>query len=150
MMKKGMKGIVFTVLVTLFFGMQSCGSKSIDTAVLENNHWVLTSMNGVDAKTLFEGPIPTIDFNFTDSIVYGSSGCNRYTGGFSLEKGMLRAPHMASTRMACPFENAETEFLMAFAAEEGVKVCLEKEDVLKLENGETSLVFAKGEKTEEE
>ncbi len=107
----------------------------------EGNHWVLSTMNGAEAGTLFSEQMPTIDFNFTDSIVYGYSGCNRFTGGFRLVDGKLQAPHMASTRMACPDMEHEDEFLSVFAGE-GAVLSLDKGDMLKLENEGIVLTFA--------
>lgn len=150
-MKKSMKSVALAGLVALALGMPGCGNKNLDTTVLESNHWVLQTMNGADVKTLFEGPAPTIEFNFTDSVVYGSSGCNRYTGGFTLADGKLQAPHMASTRMACPFKNAEDEFLMIFAGEDGVAVSLENNNqLLKFRQGESVLEFVIGNELTEE
>ena len=149
-MKRSMKGLALAGAAALVLGMPSCGNKSIDTAVLADNHWVLSTMNGTDAKSLFEGPMPTMDFNFADSIVYGTSGCNRYSGGFRMDDGKLLAPHMASTRMACPFKNAESEFLMAFGDETGVGISLEKGNVLKIKGKDTVLEFVIDNNAEDE
>ena len=135
------KSMMWAGIAALLLGLPGCGGKQVDSAVLEGNHWVLSTMNGAEAGTLFSEQMPTIDFNFTDSTVYGYSGCNRFTGGFRLVDGKLQAPHMASTRMACPDMEHEDEFLSIFAGE-GAVLSLEKGDMLKLENEGIVLTFA--------
>ena len=137
------KNMMWAGVAALLLGLSGCGGKQVDRAALEGSHWVLSTMNGMDAATLFTEKVPTMDFNFTDSVVYGNSGCNRYTGGFRLAGGRLQAPHMASTRMACADMEHEGEFLSVFAGE-GAALSLEEGGVLRLENEGVVLTFAKG------
>lgn len=56
-----------------------------------------------------------IIFNFSDGIdssqgtVNGSSGCNRFTGGYGKTDTGIRFDRVAGTRMACPGSRMETE-----------------------------------------
>jgi heat shock protein HslJ len=77
-----------------------------DTALL-NTHWTLVSINGADIpKTAREA---LIVFDEAKHSAYGSSGCNRMTGMFSLEGGTLKIGPMAGTRMACDPESMKIE-----------------------------------------
>lgn len=135
----------------LMLGATGCATKRPALSTLNGQQWTLSTMNGVPAATLFEGPTPTITFNTTDSVIYGSSGCNRYTGGFTIsDDGRLHAPYMASTRMACPFKNAEHEFLLPFASEKGVAITLNRKGVLRIEGDSTVFEFVKDTNKEEE
>ena len=52
---------------------------------------------------------------FDDGRLAGSTGCNRYTGPYSVEGETLQLGAVASTRMACvpPADAVEREFLAA-------------------------------------
>ncbi|SHG06064.1 META domain-containing protein [Dysgonomonas macrotermitis] len=103
--------VLMIALVSGLF-LQSCDKKNAPTQAELEGFWVLKTMNGEPAANLFKGPQPTLEFNFQDSIVSGTSGCNRYTGKFSYKDGNFAAPNLASTRMLCLDENAEPEFLL--------------------------------------
>ena len=49
---------------------------------------------------------------FREDAVGGSLGCNRFTGRYTFEDGVLKIGPLASTRMACPPDvmQRETEF----------------------------------------
>lgn len=132
--------VVITVVV------QSCTSvKPIDKNQLAG-YWILKTMNGQEAKSLFEGTIPSVEFNFADSLVNGNAGCNNYFGKFSLnDKNEFSAPQLGMTMMMCVFKNAEGEFSQAMGKtsvisvdENGLLTFKEKENVI--------LQFEKGEK----
>lgn len=127
-------------------GVQSCTSvKPIDKSQLEG-YWVLKTMNGQEAKSLFEKTIPSVEFNFADSMVNGNAGCNNYFGKFSLnDKNEFSASRLGMTLMMCPFKNAEGEFTQTMGKtsvlsidESGLLTFTEKEKVI--------LQFEKGEK----
>ncbi|WP_165020752.1 META domain-containing protein [Dysgonomonas sp. ZJ279] len=150
-MKHLLKSVTLVVTaVALSFGIQSCSS----TKPIEKNnlagYWVLKTLNGTEATTAFEGPIPSIEFNFTDSLIAGSAGCNRYFGGFTLnEKNEFAAPQLGSTMMMCFQKNAEPEFLKALGTPNLVLV-LNKDGVLQFTEGEKVLLqFEKGEMAKE-
>lgn len=105
--------------IALVFGMflQSCDKKSAPTQVELEGLWVLKSLNGLPAAEGFKGALPTLEFNFQDSIVSGTSGCNRYTGKFTYKDGNFAAPNLASTRMLCLDPTKEPEFLLELTNE---------------------------------
>lgn len=100
------------IAVISSLSIQSCNSiKPIDKASLEGQ-WILKSLNGEAADSLFKGPIPTINFDLSENKISGNAGCNLYNGVFSLnEKNEFSAPTIASTMMLCMEENQETLFL---------------------------------------
>jgi heat shock protein HslJ len=83
---------------------------SSDPFSFEGAPWVLASGVEVDGWEAFA---PTA--RFEGGMVSGSTGCNRFTGPYSVEGDTLELGAIASTRMACvPSANAvEREFLAA-------------------------------------
>lgn len=118
MKTKGLFKIVsiFSLVLGATLFLSGCHNKpkQLEQTELEG-FWVLKSLNGKAAKEVFSGAIPTLEFNFQDSIIYGTGGCNRYTGGFTYEEGFLSAPNLASTMMLCTEDNAEPQFLLALS-----------------------------------
>lgn len=135
-MKTKLLGRLSTVLmaiVAIAFLFSSCKeTKELSQSDLDG-YWVLKTLNGKDAKTLFAGALPTLEFNFTDSLVAGTGGCNRYTGKFTYEKGIFKAPNLAVTQMLCTEDNQEPEFLLALT---------NKESGLSLENGVLKFTYS--------
>jgi putative lipoprotein len=59
--------------------------------------WLVVAMNG---ETVEGESVPQIDFG-EDGQVSGSSGCNRFSGSYTLEGNALSFGPLASTRKAC-------------------------------------------------
>lgn len=74
-----------------------------------------SAVTGIEwtAEELLDAPIPagvTVTLTLDgQGRAYGSSGCNRFTGGAQLGDGTLRFGMMAGTRMACPEPQGSTE-----------------------------------------
>ncbi|MFV0536744.1 MAG: META domain-containing protein [Dysgonomonas sp.] len=116
-MKQILKSTLFLAAIAILaFAVQSCNSvKPIDKAQLEGN-WVLKTLEGEEAKSAFAGKLPSIGFDFEKNSVFGSGGCNRYTGAFTLtDKNEFSSPNLASTMMACLDANKEPQFLKALS-----------------------------------
>ena len=79
---------------------------------LETTTWVLVSGRGIE---LPDDVAPTI--TLTDGRAYGTTGCNRYSGGYALDRERIELGAIASTRMACapPLDALELAFLDALA-----------------------------------
>ncbi len=59
--------------------------------------WVAASIGGTPVP-----PLHRADITFTAvGQVHGTTGCNRFMGGFTLDGGTLRFSPIAGTRMAC-------------------------------------------------
>ncbi|MEM1411799.1 MAG: META domain-containing protein [Pseudomonadota bacterium] len=74
--------------------------------------------------------------------IAGSTGCNRYTGGYELEGDMLKLGPMAGTMMACPDELMAQERRFFEAMEQVVSWHVDPEtDLLHLRNAEGETVI---------
>ncbi|MBK8462154.1 MAG: META domain-containing protein [Nigerium sp.] len=84
---------------------------------LAGTSWVVTGLRSGDAVT---SPIAGTDLTVAfgeDGGVSGSSGCNRFTGTYTVTDGLLRVGPLVSTMMACDTPTGvmeqETAFLKA-------------------------------------
>jgi putative lipoprotein len=77
-----------------------------DSAFL-GTHWTLVSIGGKAIPRVSREAF--IVFDGEKQSAYGSSGCNRMTGKFTVEEGKLRIGPMAGTRMACDPESMQLE-----------------------------------------
>lgn len=65
-------------------------------------------------KEMYPESLPTIVFNIAEGQVSGNSGCNNFTGSFSVNGNAIKwEGQLASTRMACPNMDGEKAFLSA-------------------------------------
>jgi heat shock protein HslJ len=105
---------------------------------LDGTSWTLVS--GVP---LPEGvPVTRPTVSFADGRIFGTSGCNRYTGGYALDDGSFVLGALATTRMAClpPADEIERAFLAALGQVRAVRVD-EAVLMLELSDDAESLVF---------
>lgn len=135
--------MVFIATCSLFI-LQSCANKPkpVEPSQLEG-FWVLKTMDGAEASSLFKGALPTLQFDFEKKQVFGTGGCNRYNGGFTFDNNVFKADQVAATMMMCMEENQESKFFQALGNNNVVSV---ENDLLTLkeEGKEGVLVFEKG------
>jgi heat shock protein HslJ len=126
-----MSGKVFPYTVTVSYKntnggettvYEGCGSYITDYRL--HDIWVLEEMKGTPvSKEDFDGrEVPNMEININNNRFSGFSGCNRMTGSLFYEQDVLRFTQIASTRMACPSMDKETEFLTALQATTTYKV----------------------------
>jgi heat shock protein HslJ len=88
-------------------------------------------------------PTTTITLNFDEEgQLFGSAGCNQYSGGYELDGRSLTIGPLASTRMACLEEGImaqETAFLQALEAAHSVSL-IEDRLTISYEGGELHFV----------
>jgi heat shock protein HslJ len=75
---------------------------------VEGRMWVLERFEGGPEA----GAVPAgvrVTARFEDGTVYGSGGCNRYSGPCSLARGTIAVGALAATKMACPDPAMVTE-----------------------------------------
>lgn len=78
--------------------LQGCGGTPLAEAPrIANTRWTIVSANGIDAPRGRE-----LGIDFTGNRVSGNAGCNRFNGGYRIERGKLVAGPLMSTKMACP------------------------------------------------
>ena len=146
-----MSGEVFPYTVTVSYKntgggdsrvLEGCGSYITDYRL--HDIWVLEKMKGasVSKDDFNSGDVPNMEVNTNDNRFSGFSGCNRMTGSLFYENDVLRFKQVASTRMACPSMEKESEFLMALQSATSYKI---ENNRLYLSNGsnENILVFKK-------
>lgn len=121
---------------------EGCGSYVTDYRL--HDIWVLESISGINvSKADFNGSdVPNMEININTNRFAGFSGCNRMTGSLFFEKDLLRFSQVASTRMACPNMEKESEFLKALQSSTEYKV---ENGRLYLSNGseDNLLIFKK-------
>ncbi|RIV34816.1 META domain-containing protein [Flagellimonas lutimaris] len=121
---------------------EGCGSYITDYRL--HDIWVLEEMKGATvSKEDFNGTdVPNMEVNINNNKFSWFSGCNRMTGSLFYEKDVLRFTQVASTRMACPNMEKESEFLTALQSSTTYEV---ENNRLYLSNGseENLLVFKK-------
>ena len=88
-------------------------SRATPTSALTGKTWILTTLQG---KPPVKGTELTIEFTATRS-VSGSTGCNRYTGGYRVAGRTIRMTPLATTQRAClePIAHQETAFVTALS-----------------------------------
>lgn len=147
-MKQILKTTAFLIaaVTIISFTVQSCTTvKPIEKGQLEG-YWVLKTLKGEDAKTAFQGTLPYVEFNFTDSLVSGNGGCNSFGGPFKLnDQNVFSAPNLASTMMACLPGNKEPEFMTALTTTD-LTLSVDEKGLLTFQKGDSILLqFEKGE-----
>lgn len=146
-----MKGILksaalIVATIAIAFGTQSCNSnKPIEKSKLEG-YWTLKTLQGEDAKEVFKGTNPGLQFDFTNNTLSGNGGCNTFGGGFTLtETNEFSAPNLVATMKMCFQENKEPQFLAALSTPNLI-VSLDDKGELVFKDGETVVLqFVKGE-----
>jgi heat shock protein HslJ len=84
---------------------------------LESSPWTLVEMDGKAVVLPADAPGPALTFDGPESRVSGSTGCNRLTGGYKSDEGMLHFTPLATTRMMCPHPTVDEQaFLAALAS----------------------------------
>jgi heat shock protein HslJ len=103
---------------------------SLGASSLEDVPWVLAS--GIDIEG-WEEVAPSATFE--DGKVAGSTGCNRFSGSYTIDGDVLELGQIVSTRMACPApaDAVEREFV---AALERVAAWSVEDDELALHDGD--------------
>ncbi|NDW08796.1 META domain-containing protein [Dysgonomonas sp. 520] len=144
---KGRKKLSVSFMLLCFVGLflNSCSNKVHLTPEELNGYWVLKSINEKDANELFQGAIPTIEFDFSDGNVFGSCSCNSYHGRFKLENNTLSISNMVNTEKMCLEPNAEKDFLQNLINENTLSV--EGEELIFTCKDKVVLVFTKGDQS---
>ena len=124
---------IAVVLLLLTLQLAACGDEDSaegEGASFEGVPWVLVS--GLDL-TGWEAAAPSA--TFADGTAGGSTGCNRWTAGYTVDGDALDIGEIASTRMACPppADAVERAYLAGLNLVEGWRV---EDDELVLVDGD--------------
>jgi putative lipoprotein len=100
-------------------GLSACTSMSSESvptsaADLTGATWVAED---IDGRGVIDNAQSTVEFT-TDNRVSGRAGCNRYTGGVTIDGKKLKVGQVAATKMACvpALMDQEARFLQALEA----------------------------------
>lgn len=132
---KQIQPILFVALIFISLGCVS--TKGLNPiALLTGNPWGISTFQGqaVDA-TKFPHGLPSLYF-LDGGKLSGFTGCNDFSGGFSLENNGIQLDPGSMTKKACP-GTAEEEFISAL---EKVKTYTVNKEKLILSDGITELM----------
>jgi heat shock protein HslJ len=133
-----MKNLKIFSLGVIFLIVSSCGGlKSINPlSLLTENSWELATLmgEGLDLDQ-FSRAVPSLDF-LAGGKLAGFSGCNNFSGGFSLEGTAVKLDPGAITKKSCS-GTGEQDFLSAIEKVSQLKVDKNK---LTLLDGATELM----------
>ncbi|MBN3520575.1 META domain-containing protein [Algoriphagus lutimaris] len=134
---KAFRSIPIFLLVFILVECKPIQKTALDQ--LGNVTWILQELNGNSAiLELFpEGP-PTLNFNDTGTLS-GFTGCNNFSGIYSLEESELKLDPGAMTRKACS-DVKEDEFLQALEMVNSLEVDQNKLILKSPEGGLMTLV----------
>lgn len=105
------EGFEDVLVVERFEGLwpgETCGAQGA-TASLENTFWGLVRLGSRPVKTAPDQKEVHLRFLPGTSEVRGFGGCNSFSGSFKVEGRLISFGAMASTRMACPTLDQESE-----------------------------------------
>jgi heat shock protein HslJ len=98
-----------------------CGNYITDYRL--HDIWVLEKLNGATVSSVdFMKELPNLEINSSTNNFTGFAGCNTMNGALFFERGLLRFTNIITTRMACPGNNKESEFLEALQSSTSYKV----------------------------
>jgi heat shock protein HslJ len=101
--------------------LSGCGIYITDPRL--HDIWVLEKLNGKTVSTTdFIKEVPNLEINSSSNNFLGFAGCNRMNGTIFFERELLRFTNIITTRMACPGNNKESEFLKALQSATSYKV----------------------------
>ncbi len=129
---------VFLVLFGITFLVNSCSTADLLTE-LGGTEWNVTSLLGktLNANDLSKG-LPSLNFSDNGKL-FGSTGCNNFTGSYKLDGTKLSLDPGAMTKMFCP-GSTEQDFLNAINQVTNVKMDGNKLNLLNGTNTVMSLV----------
>lgn len=93
----------------------TCGA-SMASADVEDSRWRLVDLGGHPVTVPKDEHELWMTLDSHQKRLTGSGGCNRISGGYEIGAATLRFTRVASTMMACPSLDLETQFLRALDA----------------------------------
>ena len=114
--KKMKRTALWIAAISCIITMISCGSgkKALTSADIDGQ-WTIVEAMG-QAVTGNEGNVPSINFNVAEKSVSGTTGCNRFMGGFTL--GEKNAVSFCRKRMISGIEDRSTVISWIYVSEQ--------------------------------
>ncbi|KQZ69489.1 TetR family transcriptional regulator [Sphingopyxis sp. Root214] len=91
--------------------VSGCGGAVLPPTGLAGTNWTFVSIGGVAVAA--DRPS---SLQFDGNRLSGSAGCNRFSGGYAVSDGVLKAGPLMATEMACPGMELEQAFFKLMAA----------------------------------
>ena len=104
--------ILMTFVSAILMG---CASTDVEMRTLDSTKWEVAQISGMIIFTTETTKLPTLDFDAEKMTVNGTTGCNNYSGSYTMDGSQLAFGPMATTRMACPDIAIESGFQKAIA-----------------------------------
>jgi heat shock protein HslJ/uncharacterized membrane protein len=84
-----------------------------------NGNWRLKRIGeqNVDEKKFSQG-LPNMEIDLNQGKLWGTGGCNKYSGNFEIGNGHLAVGQVMATKMACDMLDIETEFLQSLSGQQ--------------------------------
>ena len=106
-----------------------------------NNIWTLVEINGVPVIMPAAWPLPTLEVDLGNKVIFGYGGCNRFHGKADLVNNTLVTGSLVSTKMACPStQDIETRFLRALSGKR-LTFSIDEEGMLLITDGTSEMLF---------
>ena len=105
----------YLIIILSIFVMNACKPQQKQQPFgrnlnLENRRWVLRELNSKAVTSKDNTKEMFILFNTQDNTYGGSGNCNSMNGMYTVQDEMISIHAMASTRMACPNMEIESEY----------------------------------------
>jgi len=98
-------GAIILVLTAWFApALASCADRPLSSVApvpLENTHWILVRLGDKPIGVTATRQTPSLTLVPKGKSAHGSTGCNRFQGGYRVEGSTLRFTGIATTRMFC-------------------------------------------------
>jgi heat shock protein HslJ len=125
-------------LIILFFTGCGVTSKINSMALLTGKTWILSSLeDGEFGLENFNSRLPTLNF-LDGGRLAGFTGCNNFSGGFSMENTSMQLDPGAITKNVCP-EIPEEKYLSILGKVNSFQI--EKEKLILLDGGSKLMSF---------
>ncbi|MEZ5753989.1 MAG: META domain-containing protein [Paracoccaceae bacterium] len=126
-----MSGMPYPFTATLLRAGTALNGCAGDPAALLAGDWTVTALD--------TAPLPAgvdVTLSFGDGRISGNSGCNRLSGGYAVTGEGLSFSAIATTRMACPAPQMETEQAVLSALAGITRFDIAEDGQLLLQSGE--------------
>ncbi len=120
--------------------LNACGDDDEGGGATDLNGRSFTATN-VEGQTLADGSSLTIAF--ADDLMSVTGGCNTINGSFTVTDGVLEAPGLASTKMACEEPLMQQDTWVSALLTSGPTVELDGDELM-LSDGSTTVTLTAG------
>lgn len=138
-----MKSIItltLPLIAGLLIGCNQNGESSLES--ISDIYWEVEAIVGFDKSLEGMKGLPNVTFQIADSSFSGHSGCNSFRGTFKYDGTILEFLPAMMTKMACPDEGLEFEYVKALTSSNNF--ILESEKLSFFLDDELKVTFTKG------